>query len=53
MFQCEFSNFLECALDVKWSLEMTLMLVVTIKGWRMMGFVVPLIIFAFPVERDN
>ena len=53
MFQCEFSNFLERALDVKWLLDMTLMLVVTIKGWRIMGFVVPPIIFAFPAERDN
>ena len=53
MFRCEFSNFLECALDVKWPLEMILRLVAIIKGWRMMGSVVPPVIFAFPTEKDN
>ena len=53
MFRCEFSNFLKCALDVKWSLEMTLRLVVAIKGWRMMGSVVPPVILASSAEKDN
>ena len=53
MFRCEFSNFLECALDVKWSLEMTLRLVAAIKCWRMTGSVVPPVILVSPVEKDN
>ena len=53
MFQCEFSNFLECALDVMWSLEMTLRLGATIKGWRVTGSVVPLVIHVSLAEKDN
>ena len=53
MFQCEFSNFFECALDVMWPLEMTLRLEAAIKGWRVMGFVVPLVIHISPTEKDN
>ena len=40
----EFSNLLECALDAIRSLELTLRLEVAIKGWRMTGSVLPLVI---------
>ena len=53
MFQCEFSNFLGYALDVKWSFENTLRLMVVIKGWRKTGSVIPLVTHVFPVEKDN
>ena len=53
MFQCEFSNFFECALDVMWLLEMTLRLEAAVKDWRVMGSVVPLVIHVSPAEKDN
>ena len=53
MFRCEFSNFLRCALDVKWSLENTMRLMAAIKGRGMMGSVVTLVTHAFPGENDN
>ena len=53
MFQCEFSNFFECALDVMWSLEITLGLEAAIKGWRVTGSVVPLVTHVSPTEEDN
>ena len=53
MFRCEFSNFLECALDVRWSLEMTLRLVDVIKGERVTRSVVPLVIIVSPAKMDN
>ena len=53
MFRCEFSNFLGCALDVKWSFENTLKLMVATKGRRKTGSVVPLVTHVFPVEKDN
>ena len=49
----EFSNFLECALDAIQSLELTLRLEVAIKGWRMTGSVVPLVILVSLVEKEN
>ena len=49
----EFSNFLECALDAIWSLELTLRLEAAIKGWRMTGSVVPLVILVSLAEKDN
>ena len=53
MFRCEFSNFLGCSLDVKWSFEKTLRMMAAIKGWRMMGSVVPQVILVSPAEKDN
>ena len=53
MFRCEFCNFLECALDVKSSLDMTLRLVDAIKDWRMTGSAVPPVILVSPAEKDN
>ena len=53
MFQCEFSNFLECALDVMRSLEMTMRLEAAIKDWRVTGSVMPLVIHVSPAEKDN
>ena len=53
MFRCEFSNFLGCALDVKWSFKKTLRLMAAIKGWRMTGSVVPLVILVSLAEKDN
>ena len=49
----EFSNFLECALNAIQPLELTLRLEAAIKGWRMMGSVVPLVILVSPAEKDN
>ena len=53
MFQCEFSNFFKCALDVMWSLKMTSRLGAAIKGWRVTRFVVPVFIHVSPSEKDN
>ena len=36
-----------------WSLGITLGLEVTIKGWRMTEFVVPLVIHVFPTEKGG
>ena len=53
MFRCNFSNFLGCALDVKWSFEKTLRLMAAIKGRRMTGSVMPQVILVSPVDKDN
>ena len=53
MFRCEFSNFLGCALDVKWSFEKTMRLMDAIKGWRMTRLFVPQVIVVSLVEKDN
>ena len=36
-----------------WSLETTLGLQVAIKGWRVTGSVVPLVIHIFSIEKDG
>ena len=53
MFQCEFSNFFEYALDFMWSLEMTLGLEAAIKGWRVTGSVMLLVTHVSLAEGDN
>ena len=53
MFQYEFSNFLGCALDVKWLFKKTLRLMAAIKGWRMAGSIVPPVILVSLPEKDN
>ena len=53
MFQCEFSNFLECALDVMRLLELALRPKAAIKGWRATGSVVLLVIHFSQAEKDN
>ena len=52
-FNVNFVTFFETALDAIWLLELILRLEAAIKGYRVTGFVVLLVIHVPLVDKDN